>query len=126
MTVMKEEDPESGFSRERFLKAIEASEVKLNQKKQFRQEREAEISSASEPVANKAFEDKKLIKETKSAGRFTKSKESDIGFPAWAESRMANHRKSKGNSFPQVNFKTNTESTLRKISPIPPCCKTPL
>ena len=33
MTVMKEEDPESGFSRERFLKAIEASEVKLNQKK---------------------------------------------------------------------------------------------
>ena len=105
---MNKEDPKSGFSKERFLRAVNASKVKLNQVIQYRQEREADINSASEPVANEAFEDKKLIKETKSAGRFTKSKESDIGFPAWAESRMANHRKTKGNSFPQVNFKTIT------------------
>ena len=58
MTVMKEEDPESGFSRERFLKAIEASEVRLNQKRQFRQEREAKMRNASKPVANRAFDKK--------------------------------------------------------------------
>ena len=74
MTEMNKEDPKSGFSKERFLRAVNASKVKLNQVIQYRQEREAEINSASEPVANEAFEDKKLIKETKSAGRFTKSK----------------------------------------------------
>ena len=120
MTEMNKEDPKSGFSKERFLRAVNASKVKINQVIQHRQEREAKINSASEPVANKAFEDEKLIKREKSTGRFTKSKESDIGFPAWAESRMANHRKTKGNSFPQVNFKTKTESTLRRISPTPP------
>ena len=40
MTVMKEEDPESGFSKEKFLRAINASQVKLNQEIQFRLERE--------------------------------------------------------------------------------------
>ena len=37
------------------LRAVNASKVKLNQVIQYRQEREAEIDSASEPVANEAF-----------------------------------------------------------------------
>ena len=48
---MNKEDPKSGFSKERFLRAVNASKVKLNQVIQYRQEREAEINSASEPVA---------------------------------------------------------------------------
>ena len=78
MIEKKKEDPESDFSKERFLRAINASKVKLNQEIQYRQEREAKINNASEPVANGAFDDKKLMNKTKSGGRFTKSKESDI------------------------------------------------
>ena len=150
----KKEDPKSGFSKERFLRAINASKAKLNQEIQNRQEREAKINSTSKPVANGANDEKKLMNNAKSGERFTKSKESELDFPAWAESRMANHRKSKGSSFPHVNFKAKTESTLRIVSPnpsseeisshpeekignptienssngnlIPPCCKTPL
>ena len=116
MTEKKEEDPKSGFSKERFLRAINASKVKLNQDIQNRQEREAKINSALKPVANRANDDK-LMNKTKPDGQFKETKQD---FPAWAESRMANHRKSKGSSFPHINFKTKTESTLRKISPIPP------
>ena len=58
MTVKKEEDPGSDFSKERFLRAINASKVKLNQEIQYRQEREAKINSASKPVANRAFDEK--------------------------------------------------------------------
>ena len=56
MTEKKEEDPKSGFSKERFLRAINASKVKLNQEIQNRQEREAKINSTSKPVANRADE----------------------------------------------------------------------
>ena len=56
MTEKKEEDPKSGFSKERFLRAINASKVKLNQEIQNRQEREAKNNSTSEPVANRADE----------------------------------------------------------------------
>ena len=126
MSEKKEEDPNSGFSKERFLRAVNASKVKLNQKIQNRQEREAKNNSTSEPVANVANDDINLKNNTKSGGRHTKSKGADLDFPTWAESRMANHKRSKGSSFPHVNFKAKTESTLRKISPIPPCCKTPL
>jgi hypothetical protein len=124
MTVKKEEDPESGFSREKFLRAIEASEVKLNQEIQFRQEREAKINSASKPVANRAFDEKKLMNKTKSGGWFSKSKESDM--ESYFAYRMANHRKSKGSSFPHVNFKAKAESNLRRNTPNPPRSKTPL
>ena len=65
MSEINKEDPKSGFSKERFLRAVNASKVKLNQVIQHRQEREAKINSASEPVANKAFEDKQLMKEVK-------------------------------------------------------------
>ena len=97
MTEINKEDPKSGFSKERFLRAVNASKVKLNQEIQYRQEREAITNVASEPVANKAFEDKKLMKETKPVGRFSKSRESDID--SYFESRMANHKKSKGLKF---------------------------
>ena len=117
MTEVNKEDLKSGFSKERFLRAVNASKVKLNQEIQYRQEREAK-NTASEPVAKKAFEDKKLIKISKPVERFSKSRESDID--SYFESRMANHKKSKGLKF------NITEKTLRKISPNPPCCKTPL
>ena len=65
MSERKEEDPNSGFSKERFLRAVNASKIKLNQVIQHRQEREAKINNASNTVANKAFEDEKLIKEKK-------------------------------------------------------------
>ena len=42
------------------------------------------------------------------------------------ESRMANHRKSKGSSFSHVNFKAKAESNLRRNTPNPPSSKTPL
>ena len=97
MTEMNKEDPKSGFSKEMFLRAVNASKVKLNQEIHYRQEREAIMNVASEPVANKAFEDKKLIKNSKPVGRCSKSRESDID--SYFESRMANHRKSKGLKF---------------------------
>ena len=59
MPEMNEEDPNSGFSRERFLNAVNASKVKLNQKILNRQEREAKINSTSEPVAKVANDEKK-------------------------------------------------------------------
>ena len=58
MIEKKEEDPKSGFSKERFLRAINASKVKLNQDIQNRQEREAKINSALKPVDNRASDDK--------------------------------------------------------------------
>ena len=121
---MKEEDPEAGFSREKFQGAINASQVKLNQEIQFRQEREAKINSASKPEANRAFDEKKLMNKTKSGGLFSKSKESDM--ESYFASRMANHRKSKGSSFSHVNFKAKAESNLSRNTPNPPRSKTPL
>ena len=55
---MAEEESNSDFSRERFENAINASKVKLNQKIQNRQEREAKINSTSKPVANGANDKK--------------------------------------------------------------------
>ena len=118
MSEINKEDPKSGFLKERFLRAVNASKEKLNQAIQYRQEREAIKNVASEPVANKAFEDKKLMKEIKPVGRISKSRESDID--SYFESRMANHRKSKG-----LKFKISAK-TLIETSPTPPCCKTPL
>ena len=96
MTVMKEEDPESGFSRERFLRAIEASEVKLNQEIQFRQEREAKINSASKPVAKRAFDEKKLMNKTKSANpkNLTWTHISNLAWPTTEETKVPHFRMS--------------------------------
>ena len=111
-----EEDPNSGFSTERFLKALNACKVKLSQIIQNRQEKEAEIKDAPKPVAKKACVDKKLMKKTRSGGRNTKSIETGPDFPTWAASRMANHKKSKGSTFPHVDFEAKTKNTLRKVS----------
>ena len=119
MSEINKEDPKSGFLKERFLRAVNASKEKLNQAIQNRQEREAIKNMASEPVANKAFEDKQLMKEVKPVGRINKSRESDID--SFFESRMANHKKSKGFKFKKISAKT-----LIETSPNPPCCKTPL
>ena len=59
MPETNEEDPNSGFSRERFLNAVNASKVKLNKKIINCQEREAKINNTSEPVAKVANDDEK-------------------------------------------------------------------
>ena len=41
MSEINKEDPKSGFLKERFLRAVNASKEKLNQAIQYRQEREA-------------------------------------------------------------------------------------
>ena len=114
MPETNEEDTNSGFSRERFLNAVNASKVKLNQIIQNRQEREAKIKHASKPEAD----DKKLMKKTKSGGRYTNSKETVPDFATWAKSHIANHKRSKGSSFPHIDFEAKTENTLRKVSSI--------
>lgn len=81
MPEMSEEDSDSDFSRERFLNAVNASKVKLYQKIMNRQEREAKINNASKPVAKVANDEQKLKKNTRSGGRYTKSKETVPDFP---------------------------------------------
>ena len=117
MPETNEENPNSGFSKERFLSAVNASKIKLNKKILNRQEREAKINSTSEPVAKVANDDEKMMKITRSGGRYTKSKGAVPDFPTWAESRIANHKRSKGSSFPHIDFEAKTENTLRKVSP---------
>ena len=126
MTEIKKEESSSDFSRERFLNAVNASKVKLSQTILDRQEREAKINNASKPVAKKANDDNKLKKNTRSCGQYVRPKEAVPDFPSWARSRIANH-KSKGISFPQVDFETKTKNTLRKVSskPLVPITSTP-
>ena len=114
---MAEEESNSDFSKERIVNAINASKVKLYQKIINRQEREAKINNTSKPVAKVANDDEKLMKNTRSGGRYTNSKETVPDFPTWAESRIANHKRSKGSSFPHIDFEAKTENTLRKVSP---------
>ena len=126
MTEIKKEDSSSDFSRERFLNAVNASKVKLSQTILDRQEREAKINNASKPVAKTANDDNNLKKNTRSCGQYVRPKEAVPDFPSWARSRIANH-KSKGISFPQVDFETKTKNTLRKVSskPLVPITSTP-
>ena len=70
MTEKKEEDPNSGFSKERFLNAVNASKVKLNQKIRNRQEREAKINNTSEPGAKVANDEQNLKKSTRSGEQY--------------------------------------------------------
>ena len=70
---MAEEEPNSDFSRERFVNAINASKEKLNQKILDRQEREAKIDKASKPVANVANDEQSLKKSTRSGEQYSTS-----------------------------------------------------
>ena len=68
---MAEEEPNSGFSRERFVNAINTSKKKLDQKILDRQEREAKIDKASKPVANVANDEQNLKKSTRSGEQYS-------------------------------------------------------
>ena len=107
---MAEEEPNSDFSKERIVNAINASKVKLYQKIINRQEREAKINNASKPVAKVANDEKNLKKNTRSGGHYTKSKDSAPDFSTWAKSRIANHN-SKGSSYPHIDFEEKTKNT---------------
>ena len=71
MPKMAEEEPNSGFSRERFVNAINTSKKKLDQKILDRQEREAKIDKASKPVANVANDEQNLKKSTRSGEQYS-------------------------------------------------------
>ena len=113
---MAEEEPNSGFSRERFVNAINTSKEKLNQKILDRQEREAKTHKASQPVAKVANDEQNLKKSARSGEQFSTSQETAPDFNTWANSRIANH-KSKGSSFPHINFEVKTKNTLKRVYP---------